>query len=239
MESVYKQTKSNGISMNDMVICFASRHGDAHKCDTWKTMHYCLGDNITSEDFKLNNTDSLAKVYNHFIDKWKRETDWLVLVHDDIKLPRGFDIYHALQNSGYDICGLAGATSITPKEPALWHLMSKREDWRGAVSHPVNEKQHMVTSFGPMPARTLIIDGLFIGIRTEILLDNPELRFDESNPGKWHHYDLDFCLTANKCKKKIGVVDVPVIHNSPGLKSLEDDAFKSSQEWFLKKWSNS
>ena len=66
--------------------------------------------------------------------------------------------------------------------------------------------------------------------------DVEENLFDESNTGKWHLYDLDFCLNMNKLHKTIGVVDLPIIHASPGLRSMTDKAFQLSQEWFVEKW---
>jgi hypothetical protein len=182
-----------------------------------------------------NNTTPLANVYNNYINKYKDKYEWIVLVHDDVYMPHLNNLSTILDETDYDVVGLAGSKTMNPKEPALWHLMSPREDYVGAVSHPIKgTDQHFVTSFGPLPSRSLVVDGLFIGIRTESLTDN--MRFDESNPGKWHHYDLDFCLTCNKENKKVGVIDFPLVHNSPGLLSLDDEAFKKSQKWFLDKW---
>ena len=209
------------------------------KVDPYETLTYqALQGKVQGKDiyFANNNTRSLASNYNRCIRRFKDEYDWIVLLHDDIKLPHINNLETILSQTQYDICGLAGARNCEPKEPALWHLMCKREDYRGAVAHPVNSTQHMVTSFGPMPSRVLVIDGLFMAIRTESIVYG--LEFDESNPGKWHHYDMDFCLTANKLKKKIGVIDFPIIHESPGLLSIEDEAFQKSQEWFLNKWAN-
>jgi hypothetical protein len=62
-----------------------------------------------------------------------------------------------------------------------------------------------------------------------------DVKFDEGFPSRFHYYDLDFSLTCNKNKLKIGVVDIPVIHASGGLSS-PDQEFYNGQNYFLKKW---
>ncbi len=189
--------------------------------------------------FFENNTKSLAEVYNYILRVYGvGYIDYLIFCHDDVTIQYPDKLIEVLEEGGkhYDVMGLAGAKSIEIKRPTLWHLMSKRQDWRGSVSHLVNENQHMVTSFGPMPDRCLVIDGLFIAVKTNALTDY--IRFDETNEGKWHLYDMDFCLTCNKHQKRIGVIDFPVIHSSPGLMNAQDESFISSQEWFIRKWGN-
>lgn len=199
-------------------------------------------DEFLPYDFLESNKVGLAEAYNYFLQKHKNRYKFIVLVHDDvfIQFPERLEETLEIYSTSYDVMGLAGAKHITIKKPTLWHIMSQREEWRGAVSHYINNgnklRQTMITSFGPVPDRVLVIDGLFIAINTETLID--EVRFDESNTGMWHLYDIDFCLTCNKNQKKIGVIDFPVIHASPGLKSLKDKNFLSSQEWFLEKWCN-
>lgn len=215
-----------------VIVCSCTKN---HKEDT-KLFESI--DGYLPYDFIENNKFDLASAYNSFLQKYKNKYKFIVLVHDDVTLSYPECLEETLEkySKQFDIMGLAGAKHITIKKPTLWHLMSKREEWRGAVSHPCNQSQTMVTSFGPMPDRVLVIDGLFMAINTEYLNDN--IKFDETNTGKWHLYDLDFCLTCNANQKKIGVIDYPVIHSSPGLKDSNDKSFLSSQDWFLKKWSN-
>ena len=132
----------------------------------------------------------------------------------------------------YTVFGLAGATSCKISKPALWHLMSKKEEQRGCVAHG-NEDIYAYSSFGPIPSRCLVVDGVFIGVNVKELPGN--VKFDESYPCKWHYYDLDFCLECNRNSVTIGVVDIPIIHQSPGLTSPDNEFYKG-QEYFINKW---
>lgn len=219
-------------SIRKWVDSFAERHKDTQKTSTPLSI---------IETYYENNTESLAHVYNDALlnaQKYSKDiVDYLLFVHDDVTFRTNIaygDLEDTLKEQNYDISGLAGTIAAQIKKPALWHLMSTRDDYRGAVAHPAREDTYFVTSFGPMPSRVLLIDGLFMAVKVSCIDDN--IRFDESNPGKWHHYDLDFCLTCNYSKRTIGVVDVPVLHQSPGLLSTEDPGFKLSQTWFVEKW---
>ena len=77
-----------------------------------------------------------------------------------------------------------------------------------------------------------MIDGLFIGINLKKIGD---LRFDESNPAGFHFYDLIFSMDAAKAKLKTGVVDIPVIHSSPGLREFTPE-WKAGEKYFLEKY---
>ena len=185
-----------------------------------------------------NNKNSLASVYNQYInEEYKDRT--LVMSHDDLtiddqlvssKLDKAFE--------KYDVVGLAGTTGpLDIKPPALWHIMGgPRENFRGSVAHYANETQCYSTSFGLTPDRVLLIDGLFMAVKVKTLLDKG-IKFDESNPARFHFYDLDFCLQCNQAGLKIGVWPIWCIHNSPGLMSYTPE-FLKGQEWFINKWRN-
>jgi hypothetical protein len=184
--------------------------------------------------YKENNRDSLQKCYNEFLDDANNNgVDIACFVHDDVYINCN-DFKERIINSAYkyQVFGLAGATNCKIKEPALWHLMSERKDQRGCVAHG-NEKEYMYTSFGPIPSRALLIDGVLIGINVKEIPDT--LKFDESYPSRFHYYDLDFSLECNRNKIKIGVVDIPIIHQSPGLTDPSKEFFEG-QKYFINKW---
>ena len=186
---------------------------------------------------RKNNKENIGKHYNKILDMAVKEKyDAVVLMHDDIQMD-DYGWPNKLEEAfkEYDIVGLAGAKQMEVKQPALWHLMSKQEDWSGAVAHPANDKQIFVTNFGPTPQRCLILDGLFLAIKVSSL--KPEVRFDESIPAIAHHYDLDFCLQANKHKLKLTTWPIWVIHRSPGLEK-PDQGFIDSEQYFINKWHN-
>lgn len=186
---------------------------------------------------RKNNKENIGKHYNRVIDMAVAEKyDTVVLMHDDVQM----DDYGWVDKieeafKEYDIVGLAGAKQAEIKQPALWHLMSKQEDWSGAVAHPCNDKQIFMTNFGPTPQRCLIMDGLFLAIKVSSL--KPEVRFDEDIPAIAHHYDIDFCLQANKHKLKLTTWPIWVVHKSPGLEKAGQD-FIDSEQYFINKWRN-
>lgn len=194
------------------------------------------------------NKESLAKVYNEAIDKaLKDDIDCLILVHDDVileedpipKLEKLFD--------DYDLVGVAGASKIELKSPALWHLMGggfQGGNLHGAVQHlsdticPSNDEvihySKPTTNFGPYPHRVVMIDGVFMALN-RYAMEN--MRFDEDCPAKFHFYDilnsLDFHLNGGR----VGVGDILITHASPGLREFTED-WKNGEKWFLNKYEN-
>ena len=183
------------------------------------------------------NTDALSKVYNRFICEENRDKI-IVFCHDDCLIEDLFlkeKLNQAIQT--YDVIGLAGIREpITIKEPALWHLMGDRSQWSGAVAHftSFDDNERFMTSFGLTPARVIMLDGVFLAVNVEKCLDN-NVRFDERNPARFHYYDIDFSLNANKAGLKLGTWPIWVTHKSHGL-TKPDAEFYKGQEWFIKKW---
>ena len=184
-----------------------------------------------------DNKRSINEVYNEIINSTSLgDNDAVLFVHDDVYINCSDLIDRLSANfKTFDVVGLAGSVSANIKEPALWHLMSDKKDHRGAVAHAVTKdgmEPYHITAFGPMPARALLIDGLFIAVKSSVL---KSVQFDISNPSRFHYYDLDFSLQCNKNKFKIGVCDIPVVHMSPGLSKVNKE-WEDGQQWFLNKW---
>lgn len=178
-----------------------------------------------------NNTDGLSSVYNRWLihDRFR---DFIILfVHDDVNIQDTFleeKLNEAIEQ--YDVVGLAGGKEITLSSPALWHLMSKQ--LFGSVAHLFPDHLIRMSSFGPTPARCLLIDGLFIAVNTEKILDSG-VKFDENF--NFHFYDLDFSLAANRAKLKIGTWPIWVIHSGLG-DSFRSKEWKECETKFLSKW---
>lgn len=185
--------------------------------------------------FKLNNDQGLPATYNEAIEKALEENwDGLVLTHDDIwfehdplpKLNKLFEIY--------DLIGVAGTSHINLQSPALWHIMGGGfggGKLHGAVAHG-NEKIKNMTNFGPYPHRVVMLDGVFMAMNRKVM---ESARFDTSNPARAHFYDLDFSLNCHKMGHKVGVGDIYINHESPGLKEFTDE-WKAAEQWFLNKY---
>ena len=185
---------------------------------------------------KENNSQSLQKVYNNFL-AYARDNgyNYLILMHDDVYINCD-DLEHRIYKSGekYPVFGLAGTNTCRLDGHGLWHLMGDQSNLRGCVAHGNPEKYHY-TSFGPIPDRVILIDGVFIGINLDKFSD--KVKWDETYPSRFHFYDLDFCLECNHNKVALGVVDIPIIHESPGLTNPNEEFFRG-KEYFRNKWNN-
>jgi len=195
----------------------------------WKTSEN------SSVIFKQNNKDSLQKAYNKAIDFAMQENiQNLVLVHDDVILENFTDDKLKKLFEKYDVVGCAGTDKVSLVKPALWHIMGGglgSKNLYGAVAHGDVDNKHM-TPFGSYPKRVILIDGVFMAIKRKVF---QKIKFDESCPSKWHFYDLDYSMQCHKAGFKVGVGDILITHNSPGLKEFTDE-FHQGQDWFLDKW---
>ena len=202
-----------------------------------ETIIYPSLSTISSVDnviFHGSNKSSLAKVYNTSIElARKNEYDAIVFVHDDVIINCS-DVSTRVAKflKEFDVFGLAGTNQITVKQPVLWHLMSERNNHLGCVAH-THGSQYMYTSFGPVPGRALMVDGVFIAVNLHKLPSS--IKFDESNPAKFHFYDLMFSLDCSLNKIRVGVGDIPIIHSSPGLREMTNE-WKQGQDYFLTKY---
>lgn len=195
---------------------------------------------FNSQDFELamtsSNKDGLPKLYNMYItSEIANEFDCVLYVHDDVFIDdlKCFAKIQEQFKNNIDVVGLAGATTATLKTPALWHLMSEQKNWSGAVAHPYDDTTVHVSAFGPVPQRCLIMDGLFLAVKPNSLL-NREVKFDEQFT--YHHYDLDFCLQCNAAGLKMSTCNINVIHQSPGLLNPGSDVYRVSEQKFADKY---
>jgi len=114
----------------------------------------------------------------------------------------------------------------------LWHTMCDPKTFSGAVSHFDSTGKEFVTSFGSFGKRCLLMDGLFLAVNTKT---TKAVNWDENV--KFHHYDLLFCLEANKLKLKLGTAPIYVTHESPGLQGFSEE-FKKSDSYFKEYFKN-
>jgi GT2 family glycosyltransferase len=179
-----------------------------------------------------DNKQGLSAVYNTFL-KDEYRNKFIVFCHDDVEV---HDLYFAdkvrkgLQK--YNIIGLAGCKSISDKsKPPAWHLISDRREYVGEVAH-TDGKSIWTTRFGSTDSSALLVDGLFIGIDVDVILDK-NITFDEDY--KFHHYDMSFCLRAHAAKATIGVIQLFCIHQGLG-DSMHSQEWLNSARHFSKKY---
>lgn len=174
------------------------------------------------------NKEPLTKIYNSFIIKENIDKK-IIFVHDDVLIEDLFLIEKLdIAFEKYDIVGLAGTKKCNLNaEISAWHLMSDRMDHVGEVAH-YNDKKVWTTVFGVSESRALVLDGLFLAVNVEKLI-NTNTFFDEHFT--FHHYDISFCLNANKNKLKMGVTPIRVVHFGLG-DSMNTPEWQNSAEIF-------
>jgi hypothetical protein len=167
------------------------------------------------------NKQGLPKIYNSFLNDQNRNKK-IIFIHDDVlvediflleKLEIGFEKYNIIGLAGTKKCNLNSNISA-------WHMMCERQDMIGEVGHS-KDKVSWTTVFGSTDSRALLLDGLFIAVDVNSLLDT-NTRFDENFD--FHHYDITFCINANKNKLKLGVCPIKVTHFGLGDSMI-------SKEW--------
>ena len=194
----------------------------------------------------MGNNESLSTVFNLAITQaLKDELDCLILVHDDVMLEE--DPIPKLEKlfDDYDLVGVAGTSKIELKSPALWHLMGggfEGGHLHGCVQHLVQKygvnaddrylSKSVPTNFGKYPHKVVMIDGVFMALNRKAM---ETMRFDEDCPSKFHFYDLIASLDFHLAGGRVGVGDILITHESPGLREFTDE-WKAGEEYFLNRY---
>jgi hypothetical protein len=183
---------------------------------------------LTEFDFTVvkDNKDGLPTVYNRYLTE-EHKGDIVLFVHDDIIINDLFLVEH-LRKSPYAVTGLAGATTVSLKEEkCAWHVMSKRESYKGEVKH-IKDGNIWTTVFGPTAGAVTVIDGLFIAVDVEKVLQRG-VKFNEAFT--FHHYDISFCLDCVNNSLSIGVMPINVIHYGLGDSMLTPEWEESNKKF--------
>jgi hypothetical protein len=189
-----------------------------------------------------DNQSGLPEVYNRYLtERYKDKI--LLFVHDDLEI-HDLNLVEKLNESPWDITGLAGSSQFQFQDKNLWHICASRESYSGSVTHPlatqngnqlvVDQTKRLSTLFGPWPQRCLVLDGLFLAVHVDKALDVGWF-FDERH--KFHHYDIASCLSANEKKLKMGTYPIFVLHHGLGNSFLSPE-WEESNEIFKKNWQN-
>lgn len=179
-----------------------------------------------------DNQEGLPKIYNTFLTEEHADKN-IIFIHDDVLIE---DVFFTekldIAFEKFDIVGLAGATACNLNKPIpAWHVMCEPNERVGEVAHAAQGKT-WTSVFGPTDSRALVIDGLFIGVNVAKMLETGT-KFDEDFD--FHHYDISFCLNANKNKVKIGVAPIKVTHFGLG-DSMNTPEWVVSADNFKKKY---
>lgn len=195
-----------------------------------------------SVKFVQNNTVSISKVYNNFLQEIRAEnnTDIVVFMHADVKLNIESLLAHIEScNEKYDVMGLCGTEyAKISTSPLNWYTSSQtRPDKRwGCVTHIEVGNQ---TSYFSGDRKEItdhsvaLIDGLCIIFGKNAI--NSEIKFDEQF--LFDQYDTDISLqTVLTYKLRLGcIVEPSLIHNSIGM-SITKAEFLEHEKDLRKKW---
>ena len=199
-----------------------------------KSLHHHEENTITTFDLKptYKNTSGLCDVYNnYFTPENFKKYDCILFVHDDVFID-SINFLVEIRNLfklGFDVVGLAGGSKIQVKKPCLWHLLCKRDSLSGIVSHYQNNTDYAPTIFGPTPKPVILLDGLFLAVRTKSIAKK-KIKFDKNIKG-FHHYDLKFCLDCYLAGLRLTTAPIHVIHESPGLLNHTEE-YSKSEDYF-------
>ena len=131
------------------------------------------------------NVNGLCSTYNKYLTKDNlKEYDCILFVHDDVYID-SVNFLRCIREQfkrGYDVVGLAGGSKLQIKKPCLWHLMCKPETYSGVVGHYKDKNEYYQTIFGPTPKEVVLLDGLFLAVKTKSLIIN-KIQFDENIKG--------------------------------------------------------
>jgi hypothetical protein len=215
------------------IVCSITRKKKAEDTILYKSLQKI---NIDFYFETNNTTKGLGTFYNECLYK-NKDKDTIIFVHDDVDIINK-DLEYQLSQAfkQFDVVGVAGCVEPKIIEKNLWHWMpGDVKKLRGIAGHPYGPVNNFfVTSFGPTPDRVAIIDGVFMAINVK-KLNGVNCKFDEQF--MFHHYDIDFSLTCNVNKLKIGVWPILINHRSPGLRDM-DGKFENSNQYFINKWKN-
>jgi GT2 family glycosyltransferase len=181
----------------------------------------------------------LSEVFNLALDRTDADTN-IVFVHDDVYLNDWFltqRVAEALER--FDVVGLAGSANPDLSQPS-WGLAFDQNlnvtGWQAGVqrSGAVNHFDYAcpnVSIYGPTPLPCLLLDGVFLAVRTAALKERG-VRFDPRFA--FHCYDIDLCRTAAEKGLRIGTWPIAITHDSGG--AFGSDAFKRAARAYLDKW---
>jgi GT2 family glycosyltransferase len=193
---------------------------------------------LDPESFKpvlaLGRKDGLSKFYNEVISEYP-DAPAIVTIHDDMCIA---DLWFfekvLLAVDEFDIVGLCGCR--TPKDEAHTAWFSAAHSPSGQIATSMRTCDDAVLAcpvvqFGPTPARSASMDGVMIAFKPSKIGTH---RFDERF--QYHHYDIDFTLSADKRGLKVGTWPIFTVHVSCSGDGYQSRSFRESTEIFSEKW---
>jgi hypothetical protein len=217
---------------NNIVVVFSSHLSEEENQKFINHVHQTIGAKHKVVCYPNFGEFSLASIYNDALKTHVEDDCVFVFCHNDMIYKTknwGKVLLNQFNHSDYDIIGVAGTTYI-PVSGMWWEDRSKMY---GIVEH-TDGNTSWVSEYSPQfngVKSTLMIDGLFMGVDPENIVKG----FNE-NYGKFHFYDISFCVDNYLEDVNIGVTtSIRVLHKSVGQtnQSWEDNRQKFAGEYKL------
>jgi GT2 family glycosyltransferase len=221
-------------------IVSATRHTEKtfwRQCALGRSLKPWLSQPGVSAHIYYENTRGLPSVYNESLQA-PALADVLVFLHDDIWLddPSWLDKV-LLATTRYDVVGVAGNTRRSRRQPSWLHqkiengkFVRDNHHLSGMIGNGQLPKGRVIV-FGPTPAGCELLDGVFMAVRSQYVLQSHiqfDTRFD------FHFYDLDFCRSARKMGLSLGTWPIEMTHQSPG--EFGPPQWQAGHVRYLEKW---
>jgi len=217
---------------NNIVVIFSSHLSDEENQNFIKHIDNTIGVKHKAVCYPNHNQFSLPEIYNQAIKEHAEKDCIFVMCHNDIVIKTknwGKVLLNHFNHSDYAILGVAGSSFI-PESGRWWDDRSKMY---GIVEHTNGltewTSEYSNESRGIQPV--VIIDGLFMSFDPEKILSN----FNEDY-GKFHFYDLPFCVDNYFDALDIGVITtIRILHKSVGQTDAgwEENRLKFVKEYKL------
>jgi hypothetical protein len=185
----------------------------------------CLGPSSRHEVILVKDCPNAAAGLNFGIEK--AESQWVVCVHQDVYLPKGWDRCFAQQlreaERRFGPVGVAGVYGVgeveSPRSPRL-PLGATRAGW-------VVDRNRVLRDGPDLPARVATLDELLLVVRRDTTMRfDPDLGF--------HLYGADICMQAHQRGLAVVALEALCHHNSASVGL--PDAFFAIAEVFARKW---
>lgn len=207
------------MNKNNIVVVFSSHLDDQSNLSFKNHIKNTIGCRHDIQCFRNFNEFSLPELYNKALDIYSKPNNIIVFIHNDILFKTknwGTILLSRFNSTDYDIIGVAGSASIN-KDGVWWADKAKLF---GIVNHTdgINEWESNFSPAFKDLMNVVCIDGVFMAVNPDSIV----CRFNE-NYGKFHYYDIPFCVDNYYEGCNIGVTtDIRIMHKSMG---------EVNQEW--------
>jgi len=215
---------------NKIIVVYSSHLGDEEDSKFNEQIENTIGVDHSISRFINHNEFSLSQIYNEALNDNTEDNVIFVFCHNDIVFKTkdwGKILLRKFNHTEYGIIGIAGTTFV-PQSGTWWDDRSKMYgivEHSDQISEWTSEYSEKITGIQSV----VHVDGLFMAVDPYRI----EKKYNE-NYGKFHFYDLTFCVDNYLEEVLIGVTtDIRILHKSVGAtyQSWEDNRLKFVEDY--------